>query len=153
VRKCWCTQYASTPISFWSCIRNFPQCGCNSQLNAVPETFVSNQKMTPGKNPKALMQQLQVSLWQNNGYFAWGRFSIYKNISLVYCWNGKCFRQNSTAKPKHAFFSQYIYIFLFFFFFFCENRAVYEILWKNILELDRPQITICTGHALCMLDN
>jgi hypothetical protein len=28
------------------------------------------------------------------------------------------------------------------FFFFSENRAVYEIMWKNILEPGRPQMTI-----------
>ena len=27
-------------------------------------------------------------------------------------------------------------------FFFFENRAVYEIMWKNTVQLDRPQITI-----------
>jgi hypothetical protein len=27
-------------------------------------------------------------------------------------------------------------------FFSFENRAVYEIIWKNMLELDRPQMTI-----------
>jgi len=27
-------------------------------------------------------------------------------------------------------------------FFFVENRAVFEIIWKNIVELDRPQMTI-----------
>jgi hypothetical protein len=26
--------------------------------------------------------------------------------------------------------------------FFFENRSVYEIMWKNILKLDRPQMTI-----------
>ena len=25
---------------------------------------------------------------------------------------------------------------------FSENRAVYEIMWKNMVELDRPQMTI-----------
>ena len=31
-----------------------------------------------------------------------------------------------------------------------ENRAVYEIMWKNMVELDRPQTTYygaCTLHA------
>jgi hypothetical protein len=27
-------------------------------------------------------------------------------------------------------------------FFFLENRAVYEIMWKNIVEPDRPQVTL-----------
>jgi hypothetical protein len=26
--------------------------------------------------------------------------------------------------------------------FFSENRAVYEIMWKNMVEPDRPQMTI-----------
>jgi len=26
--------------------------------------------------------------------------------------------------------------------FFPENHAIYEITWKNIVELDRPQMTI-----------
>jgi len=27
-------------------------------------------------------------------------------------------------------------------FFFLENRAVYELMWKNIVEPDRSQVTI-----------
>jgi hypothetical protein len=27
-------------------------------------------------------------------------------------------------------------------FFFVENRAVYEIMWKNIVELEVPQMTV-----------
>jgi len=33
--------------------------------------------------------------------------------------------------------NSYSIIFLFF-----ENRAVYEIMWENIVEQDRPQMTI-----------
>jgi len=36
---------------------------------------------------------------------------------------------------------------------FSENRALYEILWKNMVQSDRPQITIYYGDALCRLDN
>jgi len=32
--------------------------------------------------------------------------------------------------------------------FFSENRAVYEIMWKNMVEPDDN-----TSHALCKLDN
>ena len=35
--------------------------------------------------------------------------------------------------------------------FFSENRVVYEITWKNIVEPGRPQMTIW-AHAHCMLD-
>jgi len=34
--------------------------------------------------------------------------------------------------------------------YFFENRAVYEIMWENIVEPDRLQKT--TEHAHCMLD-
>jgi hypothetical protein len=27
-------------------------------------------------------------------------------------------------------------------FFFFENRATYKIMWKNILELEKPQMTL-----------
>jgi len=37
------------------------------------------------------------------------------------------------------------------FFFSFENRAVYETVWQNIVEVGRPQITIwygvCSFHA------
>ena len=36
-------------------------------------------------------------------------------------------------KSKDAFYVQY---------FFFENRTVYEIMWKNIVQPDRPQMTI-----------
>ena len=35
-------------------------------------------------------------------------------------------------------FSIYIYIYIYFF----ENRAVYEIMWINIVERGRPQMTV-----------
>jgi hypothetical protein len=38
------------------------------------------------------------------------------------------------------------------FFFFFENRAVYEIMWKNIAEPDKPQMIIwrLRSHAGCL---
>jgi len=45
----------------------------------------------------------------------------------------KCRREN---KSKHTFYVQYLFLF------FPENRAVYEIMWKNIAESGRPQMTI-----------
>ena len=35
--------------------------------------------------------------------------------------------------------------------FFSEKRVAYEIMWKNIVEPDRPQMT-SIAHAQCMLD-
>ena len=37
-------------------------------------------------------------------------------------------------------------------FFSTENRTIYEVMCKNVVEPDRPQKKICTAHALCMLD-
>ena len=34
---------------------------------------------------------------------------------------------------------------------FFENRAMYEIMWKNIVDQDTPQMTIAYGQ--CVLDN
>jgi len=37
---------------------------------------------------------------------------------------------------------------------FSENRAVYKIMWKNIVQPGRPMATIYnTAHVLCMLDS
>jgi hypothetical protein len=33
--------------------------------------------------------------------------------------------------------------------FFFENRAVYEIIWKNILERGRPHMTIWRMRIVC----
>jgi len=32
-----------------------------------------------------------------------------------------------------------------------ENRAVHEIMWKNIVELDRPQVTIWRMRTACCI--
>jgi hypothetical protein len=36
-------------------------------------------------------------------------------------------------------------------FFFFENRIVYEIMWKNIVERDRPQMTIWRVRVACWI--
>jgi aminopeptidase C len=35
--------------------------------------------------------------------------------------------------------------------FFLENHVVYEIMWKNIVERDRPQMTIWRMHIACWM--
>jgi len=35
--------------------------------------------------------------------------------------------------------------------FFPENRAVYEKMWENAIESDRPQITISHMHFACCI--
>ena len=36
-------------------------------------------------------------------------------------------------------------------FFFFENRAVYEIMWKNVVERDRPQMKTWRVRIACWL--
>jgi hypothetical protein len=43
---------------------------------------------------------------------------------------------------KHTFYVQYL---------FGGNRAIYEIMWKNMVELDRPQMTIRRMHSACWI--
>jgi len=36
---------------------------------------------------------------------------------------------------------------------FSENRAVYEIMWENIVEPDGPEMTINYNHLNCTLES
>jgi hypothetical protein len=36
-------------------------------------------------------------------------------------------------------------------FFFFENRVVYEIMWQNVVELDKPQMTIWRMRIACWI--
>ena len=36
-------------------------------------------------------------------------------------------------------------------FFFLENRAVYEIMWENMAELDRPQMAVWRMRIACWI--
>ena len=51
-------------------------------------------------------------------------------FTLKYSQNEKCFRRNLLRKIKTHIFT---------FDFFFQNRAVCEIMWKNVIELDRTQ--------------
>jgi len=69
---------------------------------------------------------------KNNGYFTRRHMYIY-DIALSYSQNEKYFRQKFVGKIEtHILCSLTLF----------ENLAVYEIMWKNIVQLDRPQITI-----------
>jgi len=58
---------------------------------------------------------------------------IYDSNSLNSSWNEKRFRQNLQRKPKRTFHVRYLFL---------ENRAFYEIMWKNMTEPDRTRMTI-----------
>ena len=90
-------------------------------------------------------EKIQVSLKsdKNKGYFTWRPVYILYHILLISSYNEKCFRQKVVEKNEtHILFSVT---------FFPENRAVYEIRRKNIVEPGRPPMTVwVTG--ICMLD-
>jgi hypothetical protein len=54
------------------------------------------------------------------------------------------FQTNVVDKIKTHIFCSII-------FFFFENCAVYEIMWKNIVEPDRPQMTIWRMRIACWI--
>jgi BarA-like signal transduction histidine kinase len=54
--------------------------------------------------------------------------------------NKKCFRQKLQRKPKHTIYAQKL---------FSENRTVYEIMWKNIVQPDRRQMAIWRMYISC----
>jgi len=56
------------------------------------------------------------------------------DISLSSSYNDICFREMLYRKSKHTFRVQER--------FFKENRAVCEIMWKNIVKLARSQMAI-----------
>ena len=50
----------------------------------------------------------------------------------------------------HGLTNLKIYIFCYIYF-FVENSAVYETMWKNIVEPDRPQMTIWRMRIACWI--
>jgi hypothetical protein len=48
-----------------------------------------------------------------------------------------------TCREIETFYAQY--------FFFLENRAVYEIMWTNSVEPDRPQMSLWHMHIACWI--
>ena len=59
----------------------------------------------------------------------------YDNIFLHSYQDEKYFRQNLQRKSKQFYFQKL----------FVENRAVYEVMWGNTVEPDRPQMAIKYG--------
>jgi hypothetical protein len=88
------------------------------------------------------VEKMQVSLtsYNNNGYFTWRPIYIFDHILFSSSYNGKYFRQKLQKKSKSISCSLT---------FFFENRAVYEIMWKNNVQLagQRWQYGACTLHA------
>jgi len=71
---------------------------------------------------------------KNNGTLHEDQYTYTSDhISLNSSQNEKCFRKKVVEKIKTILYP---------IIFFPENRAVYEIIWKNVIEPDRPQVKI-----------
>jgi len=62
---------------------------------------------------------------------------IYNNVSPNSSWSENRFRQNDAEKIKTHILCPMI--------FFAENRAVYDVTRENIVQPDRPQMTMQYG--------
>jgi hypothetical protein len=82
------------------------------------------------------VDRIQVSLKydKNNGHFMWIPVYFYDDNSFIFSQNEKRFRRNLQTKSKlvlyHHHFSPN------------ENRVVYDIRGKKMVQLDRPQMII-----------
>ena len=89
------------------------------------------------------VQKIQVLLKsdKNNRYFTWRPMYIYDNIALISSYNEKCCTQNCREiQNTHFVFSKFV-----------ENRTVCEIMWKNTVQPDRPQMTIWRMRFACWI--
>jgi hypothetical protein len=71
-----------------------------------------------------------IKIGRDNGYSTWRPIYIYAHISLNSSWNEKCL-DRSCRENQSTHFAMSNFIF--------ENPAVYEIMWKNIVELVEQQ--------------
>jgi hypothetical protein len=91
-----------------------------------------------------LSRNIQFSLRRDNNkrYFTWRPKYNFYHISLISSYNEKIFRQICREnRNTHFRFNN----------FFFQNRAVYEIMWKNVIQPSRPQMTIGRMRIACWI--
>jgi hypothetical protein len=91
------------------------------------------------------VQKIQISLKydKNNRYFVWIPiycfFIVSRSVLLIMRYvSEKCYREN---RNTHFMFNKFFY----------ENRTVCEIMWKNIVKLDRSQMAIWRMRNGCWI--
>jgi hypothetical protein len=90
------------------------------------------------------VEKIQISLKsnKNDGYFIWNQFTFFiisRSFHFRMMFQTKLLQTIKT----HSFCSVT--------FFFFENRAIYEIMWKNIVETCRTQKTIWRMRTACWI--
>ena len=86
------------------------------------------------------IQKLQVLLNsdRNNGYYTLRSDAIMTTLAQ----KEKCFTQNCTENQTNILCS---------IFFFLENRAFCEIMWVNVIQSNRPQMTAWYKRIACWI--
>jgi len=90
------------------------------------------------------VEKIQVSLKSdmNNKHFLWRPIYIFDHISLKSSQNENYFGQKFQRNTKHAFYVQKHVL---------KNRALYEIMWKNIVQRGRSQTSIWLMRIACWI--
>ena len=89
------------------------------------------------------VEKTEVSLKsdKNNGYYTWRPVYIFYNSRWILLRMGNfsdCRENQNTNFVLNKFF-------------FSENHVVNEIMWKNIVEPGRPQMTVWRMHSTCWI--
>jgi hypothetical protein len=82
-----------------------------------------------------------IKIWEENGLPCMKTYVYSWSYLAEFFLEKETFQTKGVGKPNNTFYMLY--------YFFPEDRGIYELMWKNTVEIDRPQITICnTAHAL-----
>jgi hypothetical protein len=93
--------------------------------------------------PSTCMEQHSYQHKFSRNFIIWRHMYIYDNILLSSSDSEKFFKQKLLRKSKHTFYVQQLYFFFFF--------SVYEIMWKNVVQRGRPQMTIRRMRVACWI--
>ena len=109
--------------------------GCPSGCDTSAPTGTDFHEIWYRKIFKKSIDKVQVSIKsdKNTGYFTWWPKYIFYHISPISS-EREIFQTKVVEKIKTHILCSVTFLF--------ENRAVYEIMWKNIVEPYRSQMTI-----------
>ena len=94
--------------------------------------------------PSTCMEQHSYQHKFSRNFIIWRHMYIYDNILLSSSDSEKFFKQKLLRKSKHTFYVQQLFL---------ENCVIYKIMWKSMVEPDRPQMTniVWCKHFACWI--
>jgi hypothetical protein len=146
-------------------MKNFSQKSCRQNENTYFIFFYYNQRMhyytSPLKHLKCLRKNHSYMFRSTSDHLQGVKLYVAKNYSATIvvflgywlCCNSAFVGYNKRLwKNMHGEKMKFINThFMFNNIFFFENRAIYEIMWKNIVQRDRPQMTIWRMRIACWI--